>query len=44
MVETYGFQFAFICGGLIILSTLILALFIKDTENLFVENKDSIKQ
>jgi len=44
LVEAYGFQFAFICGGFIVLSTLILALFIKDTENIFAENTDLIKQ
>ena len=44
LVEAYGFQFAFICGGLIMISTLVLALFIRDTENLFAENTDSIMQ
>jgi len=40
LVEAYGFQFAFICGGLIMLSTLVLALFIRDTENLFADNNN----
>ena len=44
LVEAYGFQFAFLFGGLVVLFTFILAFFIRDTENFFADNTNSIKE
>ncbi len=37
LVQTYGFRIAFMCAGFIVLSTLILVMFMKGTEQVFKE-------